>query len=120
MKRFALALLVLLPVTASAGHLHPESFYIAKWCADHGGQTEVRMPDGSRADCITAEWAVEVGFAESPWENTPQAINYAKWTGKRALVVIVVENAKAALPFLQRTLNTASPTVTYELWEVGE
>ncbi len=38
----------------------PEATYTAAWCTARGGQVEVRLADGTRADCLTPTHAVEV------------------------------------------------------------
>lgn len=68
----------------------PESTYIERWCAAHGGESEVVLQDGSRADCITGDHAVEVERAYNYKEGIGQALRYAMLTGKRALMVVIV------------------------------
>ena len=42
-----------------AKHLNLESFYQEKWCQENSGQAEVTMPDKTRCDCLTKEYAIE-------------------------------------------------------------
>lgn len=74
--------------------LHPEKWYQARWCAEAGGQTEVRLPDGCRADCITDTHAIEFDFANKWHEAIGQALYYAIQTGKRAGIVLIIEHPK--------------------------
>jgi len=77
--------------SAHAAHLHPESAYRDAWCM---GETEVRMPNGNRADCITTNYAVEVEFAKKYHEGVGQALDYARQTGKQPAILLIIENDK--------------------------
>ena len=37
---------------------HPEKWYQEKWCAAKGGESEVVLPDKTRVDCLTGDYAV--------------------------------------------------------------
>lgn len=75
----------------STAHLHPEAAYRDAWCM---GQTEVRMPNGNRADCITTSYAVEVEFAGKYHEGVGQALDYAQQTGKKPAILLIIESEK--------------------------
>lgn len=77
--------------TVFAKHLHPERYYQDLWCAERGGQAEVRMTDGTRCDCLTETMAVEVDFARKFYEGISQALHYAMLTGKKAGLLLIVE-----------------------------
>jgi hypothetical protein len=74
---------------ASAGNGRPESYYADKHCASLSGKREVRMPDGTRADCMTSSRVFEVDFADKWYEAVGQALHYAKQSNKRGAAVIV-------------------------------
>ena len=76
---------------AVATHLHPESAYRDAWCM---GKTEVQMPNGNRADCITTNYAVEVEFAKKYHEGVGQALDYAQQTGKKPAILLIIEEVK--------------------------
>jgi len=89
---FLCVILVLgLVSTVFAKHLHPERYYQDLWCAERGGQVEVRMTDGTRCDCLTETMAVEVDFARKFYEGISQALHYAMLTGKKAALLLIVE-----------------------------
>jgi hypothetical protein len=94
--RYLLPLLLILTLAtvAHAGHLHKEAWYQARWCAEHGGQTEVVMPDGTRCDCLTDTHAVEFDFSSKWAESIGQALLYGAHTGKRPGIVLIIENEK--------------------------
>lgn len=74
-----------------AGHLYPESAYRDAWCM---GETEVTLPNGNRADCITTNYAVEVELAKKYHEGVGQALDYAQQTGKAPAILLIVEEEK--------------------------
>lgn len=76
---------------SDAAHLHPESAYRDAWCM---GDTEVRMPNGNRADCVTTNYAVEVEFAKKYHEGVGQALDYAQQTGKLPAILLIIETEK--------------------------
>jgi len=90
----ALLALTLLPPSALAGHLHPESYYQKIWCDAHQGEMEVVLADGTRADCITSTHAVEFDFAKKWAESIGQALNYSSLTGKRCGIVLIGDGPK--------------------------
>jgi hypothetical protein len=69
---------------------HPEKWYQAAWCGEHGGTMEVIFADGARADCVTADHAIEFDFAHKWAESVGQSLLYAADTGKRAGIVLIV------------------------------
>lgn len=77
-----------------SAHLHPESYYQQKWCTEHRGQLEYKLDDGTRVDCLTDEYAVEVEFAPKWAEAVGQSLYYSYRTGKRAAVVLIIEQPK--------------------------
>lgn len=74
--------------TASAAHLHKEAEYRDAWCR---GRTEVTLHDGSRVDCLTENYAVEVEFAAKAFEGLGQAIHYARITGTTPAILMIIE-----------------------------
>lgn len=77
--------------TAYAGHLNKEAEYRDAWCM---GKSEVTMPNGNRADCVTTDYAVEVEFAKKYHEGVGQALDYAQQTGKSPAILLIIEDEK--------------------------
>lgn len=71
-----------------------ERYYQVKWCAANRGEMEVRMSDGTRADCVTETHAVEMDFARKWAEGLGQALRYARLTGKRGAVALIWKNQR--------------------------
>ena len=85
-----------------AAHLHKEKEYQEAWCAAAGGVTEYVLDDGARVDCLTKEYAIEFDFAEKWAESAGQALFYGLKTGRKAGVVLIMENGGADDRYLNR------------------
>lgn len=88
---FTTFLFLLVPVYAHAKPLHHERVYQKIWCKAHDGRMEVVLQDHSRVDCLTKDYAVEVDFAHKWREAIRQSLHYAKETGKKPGIVIIIE-----------------------------
>ena len=76
---------------ASAKHLYPEKFYQQKWCKDNKGILEYKLIDDTRVDCLTKDYAVEFDFAPKWAEAIGQSLHYARMTGKKAGINLIIE-----------------------------
>ncbi len=85
-----------------------ERVYQDKWCKAKGGQSEVVMPDRSRADCILPDYAIEFDFCRKWAESIGQSLNYATMTGKRPMVVLICNPATQS-----RYINRFNNAVKY-------
>ncbi len=96
LKKFSILCVLLLLVLPSvyAKRIHPEKWYQQIWCAEHKGQTEVRLADRTRCDCLTEEYAIEFDFGSKWAEAIGQALHYANKTGKAAGIVLILESDK--------------------------
>jgi hypothetical protein len=68
----------------------PESFYRDKWCSELNGETEFRLDDKTRVDCLTKHLAIEFDFAPKWAESIGQALHYARKTDKTPAIVLIV------------------------------
>ncbi|QPJ65230.1 MAG: hypothetical protein G3M78_07435 [Candidatus Nitrohelix vancouverensis] len=75
----------------SASRLFPEKAYQAYWCQQAQGQTEVRLIDRTRVDCLTTQHAIEFDFGSKWAEAIGQALHYSMATGKEAGIVLILE-----------------------------
>ena len=66
----------------------PEHWYVETHCQ---GRIEVRLPDGTRCDCVTADHAIEYEFGRKWAEAIGQSLFYSLQTGKRAGIVLILE-----------------------------
>ena len=91
-KIFVILFLLFLPQSISAKTRFPESDYQNIWCSLHNGISEYKNTDKTRVDCLTKTHAVEFDFAKKWAESVGQAEYYALMTGKRGMVVLIIEN----------------------------
>jgi len=80
-------ILLLLFISTSA-HAESERFYQEKYCP---GELEVVLPDKSRIDCETSEYAIEFDFAKKWAEAIGQSLHYARLANKKAGTTLIVE-----------------------------
>ncbi len=106
MRGFLLTLLLLVPDPGEAARLHPEAWYQGQWCGEQSGVTEVRMQSGTRCDCLTDTHAIEFDFANKWAEAIGQALHYGAQTGKKAGIVLIMENPAKDRKYLNRMLST--------------
>jgi hypothetical protein len=52
------------------------------------------MPDNTRCDCLTKEYAIEFDFAEKWAEAIGQSLFYALQTNKKAGIGLIIEKPK--------------------------
>lgn len=122
MKKFLVAVLIVFnfgPGLAQAAHLHKEKIYQQAWSQAHGGQTEVILEDRTRVDCVIpfrnftcilrephksgdGGYAVEFDFAPHWAEAIGQALYYARETGLRPGVVLIMEHPENDKRYLKR------------------
>lgn len=103
---FILLILLLYALPVCAKHLHPEKHYQKLWCAKKKGIMEYKLDDGSRVDCLTDKYAVEVDFAPKWHECIGQALYYAKKTKRIPACALIMENGDADKRFLYRLRYT--------------
>lgn len=94
MGSFSRLLLFLVSIAVISGcfgssALH-EKDYQRHWCKKHKGELEHRLSDGTRVDCLTSEYAVEVEYAQKWAEAVGQSLFYAKMTGRKAGIVLIM------------------------------
>jgi hypothetical protein len=69
---------------------HKEKCYQKFFAQKIKGITEVLMPDNTRCDILTEEYAIEVDFAHKWAEAIGQSLHYAKMMNRQAAIVIVL------------------------------
>lgn len=70
-----------------------ESYYVNQWCTPNFGKKEFRLWDTTRVDCLTKEYAIEFDFAKKWAESIGQSLYYAKMTGKKPAIVLILTDA---------------------------
>lgn len=92
---------------ADAKTLHKEKEYQRAWCTAHHGHDEVVLNDKTRIDCLTDTHAVEFDFVHKWAESIGQALYYAQATGKKAGIVLIVENGQKDEKYIKRLCTVA-------------
>jgi hypothetical protein len=59
-------------------------------CQDLGGKIEFVLPDRTRVDCLTDEYAIEVDWAKKWAEGVGQSLFYAQMTKKKPAIGLIV------------------------------
>ena len=83
-------------------HKHSESSYQHAWSKIHGGIEEYENSDNTRVDCLTRTHAVEFDFANKWAESIGQCLHYKKMTGKRGMVVLILEEPEKEMIYYYR------------------
>lgn len=96
MKKIILALLALIltNIPIFAGRFYNEAYYQNLWCERWNGITEYKLPDHTRVDCLTKNYAVEFDFAKKWAEAVGQSIHYGQMTGKKPAIILIIEQPK--------------------------
>ena len=107
------------PGAGLAGRRHGEAWYQAQWCAERNGQAEVSLGDGTRVDCLTSTHAVEFDFADKWAEAIGQSLHYARQSGIRAGVVLIVESADDRRFWVRLTGTIEHFGLPIDTWQAG-
>lgn len=67
-----------------------ESYYVNQWCTADFGRKEAVLWDMTRVDCLAKDYAIEFDFAKKWAESIGQSLYYAKITGKKPAVVLIL------------------------------
>ena len=65
-----------------------EKDYVNKYCS---GEIEYMLPDKTRIDCLTDEYAIEFDYAKKWAESIGQSMYYSEMTGKKPAVAIIMK-----------------------------
>jgi len=104
--RLASLLVLIVASAAFAGRANHERYYQEKWCSAVGGETEVRLEDGTRADCVARGYAIEFDFADKWAEAVGQSIHYAEMLGLRPGIVLIIEDPIRDQKYVERLVST--------------
>lgn len=113
-----LLLYLILPVVCFAGHQNSEKYYQEKWCSENGGDTEVVLPDKTRCDCITTTNAIEMDFGPKWTEAVGQSLYYSLQIGKRAGIVLILEDKKDYKYYLRLNSVIQNFNLPIDVWKM--
>lgn len=84
---------------------------LIKYCT---GQIEYVLPDKTRIDCLTDEYAIEYDYAKKWAESIGQSLYYAKMTGKKPAVAIIVADS-SELKYVNRIKTVDKGITIFEI-----
>lgn len=90
------ALLTTLLLISCFPTIASEADYVKAHCQ---GIIEYRLPDLTRVDCLDDEHAWEYDFGKKWAEAIGQALHYASHTGRRAGIVLIIEDNRDRLGY---------------------
>lgn len=67
-----------------------ERYYQIQLCDELDGAIEFVLPDKTRVDCLTNEYAIEVDWAKKWAEGIGQSLYYAEMTDKKPAIGLIV------------------------------
>lgn len=113
----ALMLVFCLSPVVEAKRQAPEREYQENWC---NSAVEVRLSDGSRVDCLTPHWAIEIDFANKWAECIGQALHYAAMTRKKPACALIIESEKDCRHVTRlKSAITAMGKEGFKYWLIG-
>ena len=77
--------------TALAKHKMFERDYVSKYC---NGAIEYVLPNRTRIDCLTDDYAIEFDFAPKWAEAVGQSLHYGYATGRLPAIYLILESKK--------------------------
>jgi len=104
-----LGMLLFIVVNVAVAKAKFNEFHYTKiWCeannGNYGGKNGVRMSDGTLADCITKDYAIEFDFCRKWYECGTQAANYANLLNKKPMCILIC-NPKNQQRYINRYNN---------------
>ena len=76
------------PLIRDNEHKYKEADYVNAYCK---GIIEYKLPDKTRVDCLSEEYAIEFDWATKWAESVGQSLYYAKMTDKKPAVAIIMK-----------------------------
>lgn len=86
-----LFIVIFFATTTHAKHKMPEREYVSQHCT---GKIEFILPDRTRVDCLTDEYAIEFDFASKWAEALGQSLHYAYSTQRLPAISLILESNK--------------------------
>ena len=106
-KLFLLIILFFLSFSAYA--IEKEEFYSNKFCEELSGQSQFKLKDLSRVDCLTETHAFEVDWTDGMkvYEAIGQSLYYASQTGKKPGILLLIrkDNSKKHIRKVQEVIS---------------
>lgn len=111
-----LILIIFLISEQCYAHFQPEKKYQKEWCDKFNGLIEYQLPDKTRVDCLTKNYAVEFDFANKWAESIGQSLYYGLMTNKKPAVVLIIEKPEDFKYY--KRIEKVAKFVNFRLWYV--
>ena len=102
-------LIILFCLSFSAYAIEKEEFYSKNFCEELSGQSQFKLKDLSRVDCLTETHAFEVDWADGMkvYEAIGQSLYYASQTGKKPGILLLIrkDNSKKHIRKVQEVIS---------------
>ncbi len=92
-----------------------EKDYVNNYCE---GIKEFVLPDKTRVDCLTNEYAIEFDYAKKWAESIGQSLYYAKMTGKKPAVALILSSSEDK-KYVKRINYTDKDITVFEIKAVN-
>lgn len=92
-----------------------ESDYVNAYCK---GIVEYELPDHTRVDCLTEDYAIEFDYAKKWAESIGQSMYYARMTGKKPAVAIIIKSPKERI-YINRIKKVDLGIRVFEIKAIG-
>lgn len=103
-------------IDSSSARIHNEKSlkekdYVNLYC---NGIKEYILPDKTRIDCLTDEYAIEFDYAKKWAESIGQSLYYSKKTGKKPAVAIIT-SGPSDLKYIERIKEVDKDITIFEI-----
>lgn len=102
---------------AGAKTLHTERYYQEQHCE---GEKEYRLPDRTRVDCLTEEYAIEYDFGRKWAEAIGQSLHYGRMTQRKPGIVLIIESPKDEKYYRRLMDNIEFYNLPITVWQYGK
>lgn len=98
----------------SESNAYMEKDYTEVFCKVMQGDMKVVLPDLTRPDCVTDQYAIEADFAHKQYEAIGQALFYANELNKNPGILLIMEK-DSDTKHLNRLLRTINNVLLLEI-----
>lgn len=95
-----------------------EKDYQAAFCEPLKGETEHRLSDQTRVDCLTDEYAIEVEFSRKWAEAIGQSLFYSLHTGKKAGIALIINGNKEYKYYIRLNSTIEHFKLPITVWKI--
>jgi len=115
-----ISLIVTLLVSAAAAgeRKHSKRWYQERWCAKYLAPSEGQISD--IYDCISEHYVIEFDYADLWYESIGESLHYAIQTGKRAGIVLIMENERDLKYWIKLNDTIDHYHLPIKAWRVSE